>query len=516
MVQESKKQNDNDEINPAQDNNLVEIKSKKENQVLEINKQMKSVETSIDKLNKKLNETNKQIKADIVRLSESDAEITVKVADTYKQLGIIEGSFQELNKQSEKVNSELKKVNGTIKELEKSSAQALNQAIETQTTVNEEFKQAHSDIIDRAEKLAAKASTISNKLNKSIKENSQALTELEARIVSELESIAQSSEKRDNQLDSKIAQNAEALNSQKAKMMLMQSVDEALDKRASALEATSTQLLEDSENLKLTSEALNVLTAKLSSDVEALEIHTAQLAEQNRQQQGFIETLQEKTSSLAQSLLSLASLEKRHFRLFAATSALLLLAIIAVFVYGEFMRSSEVTAESQRNAQVSDQVKSLQGRVKDEQLASQVFNEEIATLKSNISSIKEEMQGMNDQVESLDGRVQYLAPLYNFGSDNTIHGSQWLMQLSPQQFSIKIATVSNQQELYDIAERYSYYFEQDLAYFRNTNEQFTLIYGGKFESEQQVQEILKHMPRYMNNQRIEVISNSQVLEQSKI
>jgi hypothetical protein len=126
------------------------------------------------------------------------------------------------------------------------------------------------------------------------------------------------------------------------------------------------------------------------------------------------------------------------------------------------------------------------------------------------------MQGINDQVESLDGRVQYMAPLYNFGSDNTIHGSQWLIQLKPEQYSIKIATVSDQQDLYDIAQRYSYYFDQDLAYFMNAEKQLTLIYGGKFESEQQVNDVLRRMPRYMNNQRHGTISNSQVLQQIKI
>ncbi len=516
MAQESKKQTEIKPETPDQDSNLVTIKAKKEGQVLEINKQMKSVESSIDKLNKKLNETNRKIKSDITRLTESDAEITDKVTDTYKQLGVIEGTFKELNKQSDKVNSDLKKVNVTIKALEKSSAEALNSAIETQTSINDEFKQAHDDIIDRAEKLAKKATTISNKLNKSIKDNSQALTELEARIVSELETIAHASENRDLKLEKNIEQSAEEINSQKAKMMLMQSVDEALDKRAAALETTSNQLLEDSASLKQSSEMLTVLTAKLSTDVEALEIHTTQLAEQNQQQQGFIEILQEKTSSLGQNLLSLATREKKHFRIFGVTSALLLLAIIGLFVYGEYMRSSEITAESQRNAQVSDQVKSLQGSVRDEQLSSQTFYEEISTLKNNISSIKQEMQGMNDQVESLDGRVQYMAPLYNFGSDNTIHGSQWLIQLKPEQYSIKIATVSDQQDLYDIAQRYSYYFDQDLAYFMNAEKQLTLIYGGKFESEQQVNDVLRHMPRYMNNQRPGTISNSQVLQQIKI
>lgn len=516
MVQESKKLETPTDTEAAQDN-LVKInKSKKQSQVLEINKQMSSVEASITQLNKKLNDTNKQIKADVMRLNESDAEITDKVAETYKQLGSIEATFQQLNRQSSKINSELNQVNATVKSLEKSSADALNQAIDQQSHVNDEFKQVHADIIDRAEKLSKKATSISSKLSKSIKDNSKALSELEARIVTELENIAQSSEQRDTRLDHKISANNDELSSQKAKMMLMQSVDEALDKRASALETTSAELLKDSAKLKDASQMLNVLTAKLSADVEALELHTASLAEQNQQQQGFIEALQEKTSTISHNLLALATLENKHFRTLAASSLLLLIAILVVFIYGEYMRNADATIAAQNNTQVNEQVSSLQTEVKDEQMASQTFHAEIASLQHNMVEIQKEMQDMNDQVESLDGRVQYLAPLYNFGSDNTIHGSQWLKQLKPELFSIKIATVATKQDLYEIAQRYNYYLDQDLAYFETADKQYTLIYGGQFESDQQLSETLRRMPRYMGDQRLGAISNSEILQQIKL
>lgn len=517
MAQKSKIDQESDQVDVVKESNLVEIKSNKENQVLEINKQMKSVEETISKLDKKLNQTNKQIKTDISHLTQSDAEITDRVTQTYKQLGAIEETFKELNKQSTKIGSDLKKVTSTIQALEKSSEKALNEAIDTQSAVNDEFRQTHADIIERAEKLSKKATTISSKLTKSIKENSKALAELEARIVMELETIAHDSEHRDSRLNDNIQANAEDLKNQKAKLMLMQSVDEALDKRASALETTAAQLIDESANLKKSSEMLDILTAKLSADVEALELHTAKLAQQNIQQQGFIESLHEKTSALGQSLLSLATLEKKHFRNLAATSLLLLLAIIGLFVYGEYMRTTELSAETQRNAQVENQIGEIQNVARQEQIESQKLTQTIAVLQTNITEIKQQMQGMNDQVESLDGRVQYLAPLYNFGSDNTIHGSQWMSQLDPEKFSIKIASVSDKQQLYDIAQRYNHYFKQELAYFASVDgQQFTLIYGGNFDSEQQINELLRRMPAYMNGQRLASISNAQLLKQIQL
>jgi chromosome segregation ATPase len=535
MAQESQKADPAPAQKPVTDN-LVEINNPpRDKQVLEINNQMSALETSISKLSKQLTATNKQIKTEVERLTASDAEITDKVADTYKQLGVIETTFKDLNNQSSKINKELKTVNGSIKSLEKESRASLDAAMHKQEGVNDElravnddFRSVHESLIEKSESLSKKATALTRKLNKSIKDNSQALTELEARIVAELEKIAKNSAVRDDQLDEKIA-------SQKAKMLLMQSVDEALDKRASALEQTSQKLLDDSAELQDATKVLDVLTSKLSSDVEALELFTRQLAEQNAAQQGEIDGLQDRTDSLSRTLLALANLEKKHFRALAAGSLLLLLAILGAFFYGEYQRGTENDVEAQRNEVVNEQLSDLTNRVSDEQMASQVFYDEITSLGKTIEQLKGDLQSANnalqaqvqdvnanletrlqemtDQVESIDGRVQYLAPLYNFGSSNTIHGSQWVSKLKPELLSIKIATVSDKQDLYEIAQRYNNHFTQELGYFMTDAGQYTLIYGGQFEDEAELAELMRRMPAYMNGQRIEPISNEAVLAQ---
>ena len=505
----------------ASQDNLVALQDgNKETQVLEINQQMSSLENSIEQLNKKLNSTNKQIKSDVNRLVESDSDITEKVAETYKKLGAIESNFQDLNKESNKINADLKKVNKTIKDFEKTSKAALDEVIETQAEVNQEFKQVNQDLIERAEKLAKKATTLTRKLNKSIKDNSKALTELESKIVTELESVAQSSEDRDAKLDGKINEANEELNSQKAKILLMQSVDEALDKRASALEQTAEQLLEDTEALQDSTETLNILTSKLVDDVEALESHTAYLAEQNLQQQQQLDDLEEKSASLKQALLALTKLEKKHFQILGSASLLLVLAIVALFFFEQYQRDNEAVLETQRNAQVEEQITDLQVQVHEEQATSTVFSSEISKLQDNVQTmlasiegISEEMVNMNDQVQSLDGRVRYIAPLYNFGTDNTIHGSQWLAQLNPEHYSIKVATVADKQDLYEVAQWYNHYFTDDLGYYTDDQDQYTLVYSGKFETEAQTNQAMSDMPRFMNFERISAISNAEILQQ---
>ncbi len=497
MAQPSKKLDPTSETK-GQDNLINMQSGNKEKQVLEINKQMTSLESSLENLNKKLNSTNRQIKSDVERLTHSDAEITDKVAETYKQLGVMDITFQELNEQSSQINADLKKVNTTIKALEKSTTESLAQAVDQQLSINDEFKQVHVDLIERAEKLSKKANTISKKLDKSIQENHKALADLEARIVEDLKSVAQSSEDRDSKLDSKITSANEAISQQKAKMLLMQNVDEALDKRATALEQTSEQLLRDSEELKTSTEVLDVLTTKLSEDVSALEDHTA--------------NLQEQTDSLGRSLLALAKLEKKHFFALGGFSLALLLAIVGLYFYGEYQRDTEAALEASRNSVINEDVADLQNRVQDEQLASQVFYKEITGLEQSIDQIKSEMQDMNDQVESIDGRFEYFAPLYSFGTDNTIHGSQWIAKLNPEHKSIKIGTLADKQELYEIASRYNRYFTEDLGYFVTTDQQYTLIYGGKFENDQQLENVLRTMPRYMNGQLLTTLSNAEIMQ----
>lgn len=515
MAQQNKMQ----EAENRTDSNLLEISDgAKENQVLEINKQMENVQSSIEKLNKKLNATNRQVKSEVDRLTFSDSEITEKVSETYKQLGALDAQFKTLTDDSNGIKTDLKDVNKAVKDLNKTSSEALQTAIDTQTAVNDDFRASQEDLVKRAGSLTKKATALSKKIDKSIKDNSKALTELESRIVTELKSIAESSEDRDSQLGERIDSADSEIKSQKAKILLMQGVDEALEKRATALEKTSRQLLDDSSMLKDETRMLKSLTAKLGKDITALEDHTARLAEENRLQQGEIETLQDKSESLGRSLLALSRLEKRHFITLGSASLLLLLAIIALYFYGQYQRDIDATVEAKKDQVVDQQLSSLQNNIEDEQMASHVFFDKISALNNKVSEMNQQIEGMNDQVDSLDGRIQYLAPLYNFGSDNTIHGSAWIEKLDPQKASILIGHFADKHELYEVAQRYSRYFTMDLAYLGSSDseqQKYMLIYGGQFETEQDASEAMRRMPGYMNYQALSTIGNEEVLKLAK-
>jgi hypothetical protein len=68
---------------------------------------------------------------------------------------------------------------------------------------------------------------------------------------------------------------------------------------------------------------------------------------------------------------------------------------------------------------------------------------------------------------------------------------------------IHVATLCDKQELYQLAERYSHYFKDDLSYVPvdvNVSQRFALVYG-QFESEAKASAALSRMPRYIERQR---------------
>lgn len=483
----------------------------REHRVLEINQQMSMLEESIEILDEKLTTTNQQIQSDVERLSDTDADIAERFTTTYKQLGIIDASLQQLSTESGRLNTELEQVNTNIRAFEQEAAAALDNAVETQTEVNDTFRLNHEEIIERAKKLSQKASELSSRLTKSINENSKALAELEERIVSELETVAHASEQRDAKLNNRIDGIGEGLNNQKAKMLLMQDADAALANRATALEATSAQLVNDSARLRENTEELNVITDKLGSDVEALKTHTLQLAEENTRQAGFISSLMDRTTILSNSLLALSRTERMHFNIMSVISLLIILAIVTVYYINQQQREQDLITQSTQDMAISQDVVLLQGQLINEQAAKARLQQEVVDLQQNVVQMEGQIKGMNDQVESLDGRVQYLAPLHSFGSDNTIHGSHWLQQLEPESYSIHVATVADKQDMYDIAQRYNHYFQDELAYYIDQDQRHHLIYGGKFMTQQDAIQTIRRMPRYINNQPLWVIENSSAL-----
>jgi septal ring-binding cell division protein DamX len=114
-----------------------------------------------------------------------------------------------------------------------------------------------------------------------------------------------------------------------------------------------------------------------------------------------------------------------------------------------------------------------------------------------------ERQNMEDQAQSLDGRISNISPFSRIGSNNIIHGPQWLAQQAADSFAIQVAAVTDRDELYAIAQRYNHYLQDELSWYTSNSasgEKFVLVSGG-YDGEREAAAVIRRLPRYINFQR---------------
>ncbi len=126
----------------------------------------------------------------------------------------------------------------------------------------------------------------------------------------------------------------------------------------------------------------------------------------------------------------------------------LILVVLAVAVFSSYQQyrwyqenkldqrvAQQFDLNAQQQVAMAQQVASLQQQLSAQRAAasahqqdSEAMAQQVKVLKQKITRLKSELTNMGDSVESLDGRVVAIAPLHQFGSDNTIHGPEWPCQ----------------------------------------------------------------------------------------
>jgi hypothetical protein len=128
-------------------------------------------------------------------------------------------------------------------------------------------------------------------------------------------------------------------------------------------------------------------------------------------------------------------------------------------------------------------------------------------LENDIKETNNKLLDLNDQADSLDGRLNSVSPFSQFGRDNIIHGPQWFAGQPSSGLVIQLAMANDKKALYELAQRYSYYLKQELAYYTVKTEQgekYALTYGN-FADQAELSAALYSMPRYINHQRPGVV-----------
>ncbi|MCG8122654.1 MAG: hypothetical protein N0E55_01620, partial [Candidatus Thiodiazotropha taylori] len=265
------------------------------------------------------------------------------------------------------------------------------------------------------------------------------------------------------------------------------------------------ELTNKSRELTRSTTILNNRTSELATAIEELRNQTAEHTEQ-------ISDLQDRAGQTARALYSLIMVEKKHFRFLGSAIALLLVALVGFYLYNQ----SNWTAEQLHNLQLQSGVtENSQQLVVNENLMLQLGDKSLQNdkiMQQEIETLNQQISHIGDQVDTLDGRVNNIRPNRSIGKDGVIHSGQWIAQQPAENYTIHIATVTDKQQLYKLAERYSKQLQDELAYLPvsvNQSKQFALVYGN-YTSRQEAESRLNGLPRYIERKKPSLHTMKQV------
>jgi chromosome segregation ATPase len=497
---------------PAE-NNLIHLDSgaRDTSQPMDINARINLLESSLGELQSSLEQINLSVDEGLERLGDNELDLAAKVSETYKRLGEIDNTYRSLSTISDNIDAEVKKLTVEISDQVEKAATELEQVDTRSSHRHAEISAQHEQLATRVNELVGHSKQTHEQLEQCIRTNTDALLALEKQLVAEIQSLADTSQQHDNAPETDLDAAAKAIEINRARILQMQAVDEALEKRAAALELTTTRLTQKTGDLLASVDILDVRTDELSRVTE-------KLRDQVDNHTGLISGLQKNVSHMAQNIVALVGMQEKRFRVFSGLIALIVVAIAGFYFYQldanheyalQLAQRSQVVdqqltglaqqiiAAGTEITQVQDELKSLDSSV-NSKLA--VLNN---SLTEKVTMLESQLQDMEDQAQSLDGRLDYVSPFSSFGGDSVMHGSQWLAAQPAESFVIQVASVSDKKSLYDITQRYSHYFKDEMAYYpvsTERGERYVLVSGG-YASNADAASALRRMPYYIEFQR---------------
>lgn len=467
----------------------------------ELNRRIGMIDADLDELRSELRNANKDVKTKFLNLSEKGSDLTGKVSEAYQQLGDLDSAYKSLSGKSTQISKEIKSVTKQLAQVsEKSESEmgTLNDGILT--------------LIERTDELSKKSKLTTKALNKSIKDNAKMLHELEGELLNEINTLATDTQQRDEALGSKtdeisqeLVKAEEEIKASQARLLKMQAVDQALEKRIGLLDSTAEDLTKKSHELSRSTTILNNRTSELATAIDELRNQTAEHS-------GQISDLQDRAEQTARALYSLIMVEKKHFRLLGGSVALLLVALLGFYLYN----NSNWMTEQQQNLQIQSGVaNNRQQLAANENLLAQLGDKTLLNdklMQQEIATLNQQISHIGDQVDTLDGRVSNIRPNKSTGKNSVIHGGHWLAKQPAENYTIHIASVTDKQQLYKLAERYSNQLQDELAYLPvtvNQSRQFALVYGN-YATLKEAENKLNGLPRYINRKRPSMHTMKQV------
>ena len=424
---------------------------------------------------------NNSVEEGLDRLGDTDTDLTAKVSETYKRLGEIDHAYKSLLEISSRIDTDVKKLDVDVSTVAEQSATGIKNLEQSTTAQSHEFTQKNQQVASRVNQLVETSKVTSELLGQKIQSTTDTMLNFEKSIVAEIENLSSSTKEKTGSL-------ANSIDSNKAKILKLQAIDEAIIRRATTLEISSAELTVKSQHLEVSTGQLQHSAKQLSTGLNELQQRTHALDAITSSHGSLIGSLQKVTSDITDKLAALAGRETRHFNLSIAGFILLLIGIaVMYFVQQDQFGVNDV------------QIAGLQQTQKDSAV---IVDDALTALDSKIELLDHKVQTVKDQAQSVNGRLSQSSPFSQIGDDNILHGAQWIADFPGENYIVQLAYTDNTDALYEIAQRYNYYLKEALSYFKvndNGVVKYVLL-SGNYPTQKQAIAAIDSMPRYIDMQ----------------
>jgi hypothetical protein len=472
----------------------------------DINTKITALDTDLAQLRAELGAINNSVEEGLDRLGDTDTDLTAKVSETYKRLGEIDNAYKALLEISSRIDNDIQKLNGDVSTVAEQSATGIKTLEQSTIAQSNEFAHKNEQVVSRVNHLVETSKLTGDLLSQKIHATTDKMLQFETKVIAEIESLASNTEEKTATIES-------SLESNKAKILKLQSVDEAIIKRATTLEISSAELTVKSQDMQASVEQLKMSANYLSTGLDELREKTRALEDITHNHGSLISSLQQAGSELSDKLALLTGRESRHFNIFTA-SFLLLLVVTAIIYFSQQSQfdladaqiASIQKVQTETSSATSDSLTALQSKI--EQLNTTMKQE----MDKEVALIDDRLQNMQDEVQSVEARFSNDSPFSQIGNDNIIHGEQWINTLPAENFSVQLAYVDNKNAMYEIAGQYNTYLRDSLSYFEVTDKGITkyVLLSGSYATQQQALVKLQSMPRYIDMQKPVIVKLAEV------
>ena len=462
----------------------------------DINAKITSLDTDLAHLRNELGSINNSVEEGLDRLGDTDTDLTAKVSETYKRLGEIDNAYKSLLEISSRIDRDIRKLNGDVSTVAEQSASGIKNLEQSTIAQSHEFTQKNQLVASRVSQLVETSKLTNNLLEQKIHTTTESILHIEKRIVSEIENLSSITDEKTNSIKSSVDSN-------KAKILKLQSVDEAIIRRATTLEITSAELTVSSQQLDSSVEQLEMSSNVLTHGIDTLKERTSELEKLTSNHGFLIGGLQKAGAELSDKIVALTNRENKRFNI--VTAGFLLLLVVTAVLYFAQQNQFDIndTTIADRGEVVDHKFVSLQ---QDQIISAQTTNDSLATLEEKIAQVNYKVLSMNDQVQSVEGRLSQSSPFSGIGDDNVLHGSQWIAELPKENFVVQLAYTNDKATMYEIAQRYNYYLKDSLSYFEVEKDGLTkyVLLSGNYATQDKALSAIKSMPTYIDMQRPQV------------